>query len=274
MITQADRGDAAHPNRASHVIEAAVDDDLLLYDSSTHQAFRLNESAASVWRRCDGRTPVQEILQGDRAAWDLLARLSADGLVIGVPASPPKQAVSRRSFVRAGAAVAAGAAMTPIIEGILVPTPAAAFSGTTGGTGGTGGAGGGGGGGTTTWTCTKTGTYNWTGKCDGDDWTCRKDDVSHYHGTYSGSASFSWTATKAGTNSWSGTFQMTLFGKAYTVNWTAGLSGGVWSGTISVVGMPGSTYNWSSAYPNANPTWSTECVFLSDLAPWLSTNPS
>lgn len=59
-------------------------------------------AAADLWRRCDGTTSLEQILQGDTAAWELLARLRDDGLVMDVPASPPKLGVSRRSFIVSG----------------------------------------------------------------------------------------------------------------------------------------------------------------------------
>ncbi|GAC1643100.1 MAG: hypothetical protein NVS4B2_32760 [Chloroflexota bacterium] len=132
-----------YPVRRTDVIEAVVDEDLLLYDPCDHHAYRLNQSAATLWRRCDGNTPVDDILQGEKGAWDLLTGLAADGLVADVPDECPRPDVSRRSFVRAGTAAVAGVVMIPLMEKIIVPTPAAAASGMNppypGGVGGGGG---------------------------------------------------------------------------------------------------------------------------------------
>jgi hypothetical protein len=133
MSDGCEENSGVRPIRGSSIIETMVDEDVLLYNPAVHRAFRLNEAAAVIWHRCDGRTTVQEIVQGDQAAWELLAQLGADGLVDGVPTTPPTFDMSRRKFVRLGAAVATGTAMLPMMEGLLIPTPAAAQSGTSAG---------------------------------------------------------------------------------------------------------------------------------------------
>lgn len=126
---------AAHPYRRTDLVETHIGNEVLLYDGETHRAYRLNDSAALVWHRCNGQTPVGDIVESGGAARNVLARLAADELVFNVPADISRRPMTRSGFVlRAGATIAAGSVVVPVIESILVPTPAAAES-VDGGTG-------------------------------------------------------------------------------------------------------------------------------------------
>jgi transposase len=47
--------------RRTGIIRKEVDGELLVYDLTRNKAHCLNESAAAIWKRCDGRTSIKEI---------------------------------------------------------------------------------------------------------------------------------------------------------------------------------------------------------------------
>jgi transposase len=47
--------------RREGIIRKEVDGELLVYDLTRDKAHCLNESAAAIWKRCDGRTSIKEI---------------------------------------------------------------------------------------------------------------------------------------------------------------------------------------------------------------------
>ncbi len=49
--------------RSEGIITKEVDGELLIYDRARDQAHCLNETAAAVWRRCDGQSGAQEIAE-------------------------------------------------------------------------------------------------------------------------------------------------------------------------------------------------------------------
>jgi hypothetical protein len=115
-------GRATFPTKKQGVVEVASGPDLLLYDPETKRAFRLNATAAAVWQQCDGALTEEEIAAG--AAGEALSRLIADGLVQVSGAATGPRAMTRGSFMRAGAAVAAGGVALPLIQSIVVPAGA------------------------------------------------------------------------------------------------------------------------------------------------------
>jgi hypothetical protein len=124
------------PKRKS-VIVRQLRDELLLYDSDTNNAHGLNSVAAKVWRLCDGRRSVADIIRtlnqkddsplAESIVWAALTRLQESKLLLNqVPALATRNVLSRRTVIRrmGGAAMA----LVPVITSILVPTPAEAAS--------------------------------------------------------------------------------------------------------------------------------------------------
>jgi len=108
-------------------------DEVLVYDLESYRAHCLNRTAASVWRRCDGKTDVARIteLLGDElespvsedVVWFALRRLGGARL-LQEPLAPPDDIGkrSRRELVRAfGLAL-----LLPAVTSIIAPTTAAA----------------------------------------------------------------------------------------------------------------------------------------------------
>jgi hypothetical protein len=111
-------------------------DEVLIYDRERDKAHCLNQTAALVWKYCDGKTTVANIarklaLKLDSAAidekviWYALDQLSKDHLLEENLAPPAMLAgMSRRQMVRTLGLTAIVA--VPLVTSIMAPTPAQA----------------------------------------------------------------------------------------------------------------------------------------------------
>lgn len=124
--------------RKVDLLTRQIPHELLVYDLKRHKAFCLNDMAAKIWRRCNGKRTVAELtaeLENDlqlpidsRIVWLALNQLEMFHLLqkpAGVSFSPQ---VSRRALIRAGLATAIA---LPIVTMIVAPTVAAAASAVT-----------------------------------------------------------------------------------------------------------------------------------------------
>jgi hypothetical protein len=128
-------GDSATPKRVS-ALSRQVGDELIVYDSETHQAHCLNYSATAVWKSCDGQTTVsemvatvQKVLPGidKQVVFMALLDLQEAGLLVkGTLAIDQHRSLSRRNALRRIGKVAAVA--LPVVTSLLVPTPSVAAS--------------------------------------------------------------------------------------------------------------------------------------------------
>ncbi len=122
--------------RREALIIKDLGDDLVVYDERADCAHELNGAAAAVWRRCDGRTDLDEIasqlpaelgLPADEEIVTLaITELSRAGLL---ETSGSVQHVSRRQVIGRLSLTAAAALMLPLVSTIVAPTPAMAQSG-------------------------------------------------------------------------------------------------------------------------------------------------
>ncbi len=128
---------------SSHrIIVREIETETLLYDESTHRAWCLNRSSASVWRLCDGNHTVQQIAAtasrelGSALSEDLvlltLAELREKELLQEPTAPLLPDGITRRAMI--GRAGLAAAALLPVIAAITAP-PALALNGSVGGGG-------------------------------------------------------------------------------------------------------------------------------------------
>src|SRR5437660_1367121 len=122
--------------RKDQLIVKEVRGDVLVYDLKTYKAHCLNDTAARVWRSCDGRRTVAEIAQrlerdlkspvDCRVVWLALDQLDKFNLL---KSSTPKPIgmpqISRRTLIRSGLAAAV---LLPLIVTISAPTALAAGS--------------------------------------------------------------------------------------------------------------------------------------------------
>ena len=130
--------------RTDGVLTEDVDDEVITYDERTDVACRLNRTAALVWRKCDGKHTVEDLVRvleadlGDIADEDLvlvsLDYLSEHRLLESgyTRRDETSSQLSRRRFIQGAGAVGVAAAALPMVQSIVAPTPAAALSVITG----------------------------------------------------------------------------------------------------------------------------------------------
>lgn len=122
--------------RSEGIVTIEVDGELLIYDRIRDRAHCLNETAATVWKLCDGRTSAPVLTRSVSKALRVpvrdiviqlaLKQLSARHLlaesydVAGLPVD-----LSRRSLVRR---LGLGVAFLPLITSLSAPTALAAVS--------------------------------------------------------------------------------------------------------------------------------------------------
>ena len=122
--------------RTEGLVIQGLADEILVYDQQRHQAHCLNRTAATVWKHCDGRRTIAEIIElmtkeldtpvGEQVIWLGLGQLRKARLLeepVSLSSSP-FAAVSRREAIRRVGLVAAAA--LPLVTSIIVPTAAQA----------------------------------------------------------------------------------------------------------------------------------------------------
>jgi coenzyme PQQ synthesis protein D (PqqD) len=126
-------------SRKEQLLTQRVGDELVIYDERTHEAHRLNRTAAQVWEGADGARSVTDLARDLRTALvadgvepiapedsEALVRLALDDLnqagllVKGLPKI--SEPMSRRQML------VVAAALVPVVASILAPTPAMAQS--------------------------------------------------------------------------------------------------------------------------------------------------
>jgi hypothetical protein len=122
--------------RTESLIVKEVDDETLVYDLTTDKAHCLNDTAARVWKNCDGRKTVSEITAvlsaesntkvKDEVVWLALDQLEKFKLLAEAPAKPGFLAgMTRRQMV---ARLGIAAVALPAIVSIVSPTAVQAAS--------------------------------------------------------------------------------------------------------------------------------------------------
>src|SRR6266705_877177 len=118
--------------REKDLVTLQIPGELLVYDLKRHKAFCLNDTAAAIWKSCNGRRDVNELTRlrgGDRKSpvdekvvWLALNQLEKSNLLrekVSRPAGLPR--VSRRDLIRVGVV----AAITlPLVTMIAAPVAA------------------------------------------------------------------------------------------------------------------------------------------------------
>ncbi len=124
--------------RRQGLVIQELPDEVLVYDLERDRAHCLNQTAAFVWQRCDGRNSTAQIARtlgnqlncevDEKIVWLALDLLGRSHLLESKPAPPPPvMGVNRRTMVRALGLTAAVA--IPIVTSIVAPTPAQAATG-------------------------------------------------------------------------------------------------------------------------------------------------
>lgn len=120
--------------RKDDLITRQIPGELLVYDLKRHKAMCLNQTAAAVWRRCDGKRTVTELTAelrerdqlevNERVVRLALEMLNKSRLLAANVSSPDfARGITRRRLVSVGIA---SAIALPVITMILAPTAQAA----------------------------------------------------------------------------------------------------------------------------------------------------
>ena len=121
--------------RSEGLIIKELDGELAIYDEREHRAHELNETAAAVWRRCDGETPLDQIAAEIAAESDLpqdedIVRIALDQLSrAGLLEDGSAARVSRRQVIQRLGLAGTSALLLPAVTTIVAPTRAMAQSG-------------------------------------------------------------------------------------------------------------------------------------------------
>jgi hypothetical protein len=122
--------------RKEGLLVQELPDEVLVYDLERHKAHCLNPTAALVWKHCDGRTTVSEMVQlleksletsvDEDVVWCALNQLEKDHLLGDKVAWPVgMERISRRTLIRR---VGMAAVLLPLITTITAPTAQAGTS--------------------------------------------------------------------------------------------------------------------------------------------------
>ncbi len=118
--------------RKTGLVVKGLNEEVLVYDLERDKAHSLNQSAAFVWKKCNGRRTVSEVAEAmskefkvpadEQTVWLALDQLSKFYLLdekVTRPAGMPR--ISRRDMMRIGAAAAFA---LPVVISIVAPTAA------------------------------------------------------------------------------------------------------------------------------------------------------
>jgi len=122
--------------RRSGLIIQEVDGEVLIYDQLSDKAHCLNDTAAKVWKYCDGLTSISEACDAlsreldspvnEKLVWYAVDQFSKDNLLEKEVAPPAFiiAGMNRRQMVRTLGLAAVVA--VPLVTSIVAPTPAQA----------------------------------------------------------------------------------------------------------------------------------------------------
>ena len=124
--------------RQEDLVIQELPEETLVYDLKRDRAHCLNQTAAFVWRRCDGRTTTSRIAQAlkeetkapvdEKLVWLAIDQLGRNHLLQERLTPPPTYAgLNRRDVMRALGLTAAVA--LPVVASIVAPMPAQAATG-------------------------------------------------------------------------------------------------------------------------------------------------
>ena len=122
--------------RKADLVTRQIPGELLVYDLKRHKAFCLNDTAAIVWKNCNGKRTVQDLALAlkkdqqtpvdDKVIWLALDQLEKSNLLQSTAVRPAGfLPVSRRSLLRAGIITAV---TLPLVTVITAPVAAQAAS--------------------------------------------------------------------------------------------------------------------------------------------------
>jgi hypothetical protein len=120
--------------RKQGLVIQELPDEVLVYDLDRDRAHCLNQTAAFVWQRCNGRNTTAQIANtlgqefdctvDEKVIWLALDQLGRNHLLDRQPIPPPQMGMNRRAMVKALGLAAVIA--VPVVTSIVAPTPAQA----------------------------------------------------------------------------------------------------------------------------------------------------
>lgn len=120
--------------RKQGLVIQELPDEVLVYDLDRDRAHCLNETAAFVWQRCNGRNTTAQIARNlgqhfdcavdEKVIWLALDQLGRNHLLDRQPILPAEMGMNRRAMVRALGLAAVIA--VPVVSSIVAPTPSQA----------------------------------------------------------------------------------------------------------------------------------------------------
>ncbi len=117
--------------RSTELVLQNTGSEMLVYDLKTNKAHQLNETAAMIWKHCDGKTRIGDLVTDTNVTKELvyiaLESLQRKSLLesnVDVPI--PKAGIARRKFLAQAGAMSAIA--MPIISSLVAPKAIAAQS--------------------------------------------------------------------------------------------------------------------------------------------------
>src|SRR5256885_5979019 len=121
--------------RKQDLLVRELPNEVLVYDQERDRAHCLNETAAFVWKRCDGRNTTRDIASllskkvnstvDEKFIWLALDQLAENDLLTRRPAQPPSLVgINRRHMMRVLGLTAVVA--IPLVTSIVAPTAAQA----------------------------------------------------------------------------------------------------------------------------------------------------
>lgn len=123
--------------RIDNIVVQNIEDEVLIYELTTNQAFCLNATSALIWQLCDGKTSICEISRrlsahlqssiNEDLIWLALAQLKKENLLAGAESLPDKfEGSNRREIIkRVGSACMAA---LPVISSLVAPPATSAAS--------------------------------------------------------------------------------------------------------------------------------------------------
>jgi hypothetical protein len=123
-----------HPRaRTDDLLVEPMEHEVLVCDVRSDSAHVLNETAALVWRACDGQRTASELeayCRLDASTVELALQSLRECHLLEEDEAPPS--VSRRTVLQRAALAGAGlGAAMPLISSVVLPTPAMAATGPT-----------------------------------------------------------------------------------------------------------------------------------------------
>jgi len=125
--------------RHDRLVVQKLGDETIIYDEQRNHIHRLNQTAALVWRHCDGRRTAGDlalVVQGELGSpvteemiWLALDRLEKEHLLQDRLVRPEEALqITRRQMLRKAALVGGATLLLPVVQSMVAPTPAMALS--------------------------------------------------------------------------------------------------------------------------------------------------